>query len=66
MCRAPRRLNYEEVCTLGAKSKLNAASFNGAVALAGMAGLLTGSWAVFLALLALLTAAAVAAGDIRS
>jgi hypothetical protein len=50
---------------MGAKQKLNGAVLNGAVAFAGLAGLLTGSWAVFVVILALMVGAAFVAGDLR-
>jgi hypothetical protein len=50
---------------LGAKQKLNGAVLNGAVIFAGLAGLLTGSWAVFAVVLALMVGAAFVAGDLR-
>jgi hypothetical protein len=51
--------------TLSAKHKLNAAYFQGAVVLAGAAGLATQSWTVFFIVLALLVATALSSGDIR-
>jgi hypothetical protein len=50
---------------MGAKQKLKVATFNGALIFAGLAGLLTKSWTVFAVVLALMTGAAVVAGDIR-
>jgi hypothetical protein len=51
--------------TLSARHKLNAAWLRWAGLLAGLAGLVTQSWPVFFVVLALLVAAALAAGDIR-
>ena len=50
---------------MGAKQKLNAAHLNGALLGAGLAGLLTGSWPVFLLALAVLVAGDYLAGNIR-
>jgi hypothetical protein len=60
-----RILRTREDFTLIAKHKLNAAYFQGAVVLAGAAGLVTQSWAVFFIVLALLVATALASRDIR-
>jgi hypothetical protein len=50
---------------VSAKHKLNAAAFNGAMLFAMLAGGLTGSWGVFLIVLALMVISAMAARDIR-
>ena len=50
---------------MGAKRKLNSASVLGSLALAGILGGLSGSWAVFLIAGGVLLAMAVHAGDIR-
>jgi hypothetical protein len=50
---------------MGARRKLNGAYLAGCLALAGLAGLLTGSAMVFLAALAGLVAVNLAAGNIR-
>ena len=50
---------------MSAKHKLNAAAVNGAALFAVLAGGLTGSWHVFLGVLALLVVTAVVARDIR-
>ena len=50
---------------MGAKQKLNAAHLNGALLVAGLAGLLTGSWPVFLVAFAALVAGDHLAGNIR-
>ena len=50
---------------MGAKTKLNAAYLHGALLVAGLAGLATGSPATFAAVLAGLLIASILAGDIR-
>jgi hypothetical protein len=50
---------------MSAKHKLNAAHFQGALLVAGLAGALTDSWAVFVIALVALLAAAYHAGDVR-
>jgi len=50
---------------MGAKAKLNAAYFHGAVVIAGVIGWVAGSWVVFLISLGLLLVASVYAGEIR-
>jgi hypothetical protein len=51
---------------MGAKQKLNSASFMGAFVFAGLLGLVTGSVAVFLLAAAALLVAGWVAGDIRA
>lgn len=51
---------------MGAKHKLNNAHLNGAVLLAGLAGLLTDSVGVFAIALLVLIGAALASGEIRT
>jgi len=48
-----------------ARQKLNRAAINGCVLLAGIFGLLAGSWVAFLAALAVVAALATYSGDIR-
>ena len=48
-----------------AKHKLNSAHVQGALAVAGLLGLVTGSWIVFVGALAALVATAVHEGTIR-
>ena len=50
---------------MGAKSKLNALHLEGALIVAGLLGLATGSLSFFLVVLAGLLAAGVISGDIR-
>ena len=50
---------------MSAKHKLNAAAFNGAMLFALVAGGLSGSWGVFLVVLALMVVSAMVARDIR-
>ena len=50
---------------MGAKRKLNAANFLGAVLVAGLIGGVTGSFLVFLIALVALVASGMHAGDIR-
>ena len=50
---------------MGAKQKPNAAHLNGALLLAGLAGLLSGSWPVFALTFAVLVAGDYLAGNIR-
>ena len=50
---------------MSAKHKLNAAAFNGALLFALVAGGLSGSWGVFLVVLALMVVSAMVARDIR-
>jgi hypothetical protein len=50
---------------MGAKQKLNASYFNGAVVMAALMGWLTGSWFVFVLVLIVLLASAIGSGDIR-
>jgi hypothetical protein len=50
---------------LNARQKLNSAYINGALIIAGLVGLGTGSWAVFFLLLGVLLAIALADGGIR-
>lgn len=50
---------------MGAKYKLNSAYLNGAIVVAGLAGLVTGSPAVFVVGLALLVGSSIWAGEIR-
>ena len=50
---------------MGARTKLNEVNVLGALAIAGLVGILTGSWTVFLVAGALLVAAGVYSGDIR-
>lgn len=51
---------------MGAKSKLNSAYINGALVIAGMVGLITGSCTVFAVVCIVLIASSIVAGDIRS
>ena len=50
---------------MGARAKLNSAHLNQAFWLAGGAGIMTGSWTVFLITWATLVALATSSGDIR-
>lgn len=50
---------------MGARQKLNRASVNGSLFIAGVIGVIAQSWIVFLIALALSLALAVLAGDIR-
>ena len=50
---------------MSAQHKLNAAAFNGAMLFALVAGGLSGSWGVFLDVLALMVVSAMVARDIR-
>jgi hypothetical protein len=50
---------------MGARKKLNSAYFLGSLLVAGLAGLLTGSWLVLLVGLAVLVGINVNNGDIR-
>ena len=50
---------------MGARNKLNAAHMNGIVIIAGLAGLLTGSWPVFVVGLVILVILGVHTGGIR-
>lgn len=50
---------------MGAKAKLNAAYFHGAVVVAGILGWMAGSWIVFLIALGVLLVASITAGEIR-
>jgi hypothetical protein len=50
---------------MGARNKLNAAHMNGILIIAGLAGLLTGSWAVFAVGVAILFILSVHSGGIR-
>ena len=50
---------------MGARNKLNAAHMNGILIVAGLAGLLTGSWPVFAVGLAILFILGVHSGGIR-
>ena len=50
---------------MGARNKLNAAHMNGILILAGLAGLLTGSWSVFAVGVAILFILSVHSGGIR-
>jgi hypothetical protein len=50
---------------MGAKRKLNAAHFNGAMIIAGLLGGVTGSWEVFLIAFVALMIGAIVAGDVR-
>jgi hypothetical protein len=50
---------------MGARDKLNWACVNGALLLAGCAGLMTGSWAVFWIALIVAIAIGLCGGDIR-
>ncbi len=50
---------------MGARGKLNAAHVNGALAIAGAVGLLTGSWTVFAIALAGVVATNILSGSIR-
>ena len=51
---------------MGARQKLNQAHVNGALIVAGIAGLLTGSWAIFFIAAAALIGAATYNGGIRT
>jgi hypothetical protein len=52
--------------TMGnARTKLNVAYFNGSLLVASLFGLVAGSWAVFMAALAVLIACGVYGGEIR-
>ena len=50
---------------MSAKHKLNSAHFSGAMLVAGLVGMVTDAWLVFLVSLVCLLAAAYHAGDIR-
>lgn len=50
---------------MGARSKLNTLFFQGALVVAGTAGLATGSWNVFFGTLVVLTAVLIITGDVR-
>ena len=50
---------------MNARSKLNLAFLNGSLVVAAVIGLLTGSWAVFILVLAILLAGNFLRGDIR-
>jgi hypothetical protein len=50
---------------MSARRKLNGAHLTGGLALAGLAGLVTGSWVVFVVVFGMLAAIDVAAGNIR-
>ena len=51
---------------MGARTKLNSAYVKGALALAGMAALITGSATVFVVTVVVLVGASIVAGDIRT
>jgi hypothetical protein len=51
---------------MAAKKKLNSAYATGAIAVAAIAGGLTGSWTVFAVTTVVLVAAAIYSGDIRA
>ena len=51
---------------MGARQKLNQAHVNGALIAAGVLGLVTGSWTVFIIAGAALIGAATYSGDIRT
>ena len=51
---------------MGARQKLNEAHVNGALIAAGVLGLMTGSWVIFIIAGAALIGAATSNGDIRS
>jgi hypothetical protein len=51
--------------TLGAKNKLNAAAVNGSLIFAGVMGIATESWGIFLVAFLIFLATSVIAGDIR-
>ncbi len=50
---------------VGAKQKLNAANVNGALIVAGVIGLITGSWPIFVLALIVLVVGSIYAGNIR-
>ena len=50
---------------MGAKQKLNAANVNGALIVAGVIGLITGSWPIFVLALIVLVVGSIYAGNIR-
>lgn len=50
---------------MSARQKLNLAHLNGGLVLAGLVGLLTGSWVVFVVVFGTLTAIDLVAGNIR-
>jgi hypothetical protein len=50
---------------VGARSKLNGAYLNGALLIAGTAGILSGSWSIFGIALAGLLASSIISGSIR-
>gem|GEM_PF-3554999 len=50
---------------MGARSKLNTIFFQAALVVAGLAGLFTESWNVFLCTLAVLTAVLIVTGEVR-
>ena len=51
---------------MGARQKLNQAYVNGALVVAGVAGLVTESWAVFIIVAAVLIGVSTYSGDIRT
>ena len=50
---------------MGARQKLNHAHVNGALIAAGVLGLVTGSWTIFIVAGAVLIGTAICGGDIR-
>lgn len=50
---------------MGARQKLNQASINGSFLIAGVLGVLYGSWTLFVVVFVLLVATGVMGGDIR-
>lgn len=59
-------INREEVRPMGARQKINAANFHGSFVVAGIAGLITESWTVFVLAASVLVFLAWHSGDIRT
>ncbi len=65
LIRLPRSALQRRTLTLGAKNKLNAAAINGSLIFAGIMGIATDSWGIFLVAFLIFLGTSFISGDIR-